>query len=92
MRLKCIMVFVVLLSILFIIKTKNISRYDIVAGILFRFDFQCHLISFMGAISIVAYLGGASVFKQSDNKIVLLKLNNKKEILKLFLLCHLEEY
>lgn len=74
-----------ILSILFMIKNKNISRCDLVVGILLG------LISmpsnfFMGAISIIAYLGGVSVFKKSDNKILLIKSNNKKELLKTILL------
>lgn len=76
---------VLILSVLFMIKNKNISRHDVVVGILLG------LISmpsnfFMGAISIIAYLGGVSVFKESDNKILLIKSNNKKEILKTILL------
>jgi len=76
---------VLILSVLFMIKNKNISRRDVVVGILLG------LISmpsnfFMGAISIIAYLGGVSVFKESDNKILLIKSNNKKEILKTILL------
>lgn len=74
-----------ILSVLFMIKNKNISRRDVVVGILLG------LISmpsnfFMGAISIIAYLGGVSVFKESDNKILLIKSNNKKEIVKTILL------
>lgn len=74
-----------ILSVLFMIKNKNISRRDVVVGILLG------LISmpsnfFMGVISIIAYLGGVSVFKESDNKILLIKSNNKKEIVKTILL------
>ena len=36
----------------------------------------------MGTCSIVAYIGGASVFKKSKNKILLFKAANIKEILK----------
>lgn len=76
---------VVILSTLFMIKNKNISGYDLVVGILLGlismpFNF------FMGAISIIAYLGGVSVFKKSDNKILLIKSSNKKELLKTILL------
>lgn len=76
---------VLILSVLFMMKNKNISRRDVVVGILLG------LISmpsnfFMGVISIIAYLGGVSVFKESDNKILLIKSNNKKENLKTILL------
>lgn len=76
---------VLILSVLFMMKNKNISRRDVVVGILLG------LISmpsnfFMGVISIIAYLGGVSVFKESDDKILLIKSNNKKENLKTILL------
>lgn len=75
---------VLILSFIFIVKNKNISKGDIIAGVLMG------LISMpsnflMGLISIIAYLGGVSVFKASNNKILLLKSNNKREISKTIL-------
>ena len=72
---------VLLLAVVFIIKNKNTSKYDILAGIaLGCLAMPSHVV--MGACSIVAYIGGASVFKKSKNKIVLLKATSTKEIIK----------
>lgn len=72
---------VLLLAVVFIIKNKNTSKYDILAGIaLGCLAVPSHVV--MGACSIVAYIGGASVFKKSKNKILLFKVANIKEIMK----------
>jgi hypothetical protein len=75
-RLKALWLVVVLpLAIIFIIKIKNTSRHDIFAGIaLGCLAMPSHAV--MGACSIVAYIGGASVFKKSKNKILLFKAAN----------------
>ena len=81
-RLKALWFVVVLsLALLFIIKNKNTSKYDIFAGVaLGCLAMPSHAV--MGTCSIVAYIGGASVFKKSKNKILLFKAANIKEILK----------
>lgn len=81
-RLKALWFVVVLsLALLFIIKNKNTSKHDIFAGVaLGCLAMPSHAV--MGTCSIVAYIGGASVFKKSKNKILLFKAANIKEILK----------
>lgn len=81
-RLKALWFIVVLsLALIFIIKNKNTSKHDIFAGVaLGCLVMPSHAV--MGTCSIVAYIGGASVFKKSKNKILLFKAANIKEILK----------
>lgn len=72
---------VLLLAIVFIIKNKNTSKYDILTGIaLGCLAMPSQVV--MGACSIVAYIGGASVFKKSKNKIALFKATKIKEMIK----------
>ncbi len=81
-RLKALWFIVVLsLALIFIIKNKNTSKHDVFAGVaLGCLAMPSHAV--MGTCSIVAYIGGASVFKKSKNKILLFKAANIKEILK----------
>lgn len=76
---------IIVLSVFFIMKNKNISKRDILVGIFLGIiSMPSNLI--MGVVSIIAYLGGVSVFKKSNNKIPLIKSNNKKELFKTILL------
>lgn len=70
-----------ILSIVFIMENKNISKVDIIIGILLGvISMPSNFI--MGIVSIFAYIGGISVFKKSNNKIPLLKSNKRKNVFK----------
>lgn len=75
--LKLIIIFVLFL-VLWLITSMNPMKLNVLWFIVVLIL----SILFMGAISIIVYLGGVSVFKESDNKILLIKSNNKKEIIK----------
>ena len=67
------------ISIYFIIKKKNIEEKDILTScILGMFSMSYNFT--MGLVSILAYLASASIFKESTNKIEVLK-SSKKQII-----------
>lgn len=76
---------VTVLSVIFIVKNKNTSKKDVIIGIILGVV-SMPSIPIMGLVSIIAYIGGVSVFKKSNNKIPLLKSNEKREIIKTILL------
>src|SRR5690554_5938714 len=76
---------VLVLSIIFIVRYKNITKGNVAVGILLD------VISmpsnfFMGLFTIIAYIGGVSVFKASKNKILLVKSNSRKDVTRKVLL------
>lgn len=73
------------ISTLFILKKKNITRSDVAVGV-FLGLLATPSNPLMGAVSIVAYLGGVSVFKESGNGILLLRSRGGAGVLRTFLL------
>lgn len=73
--------FVLVIAVLFIIKNRNITKIDVLTGtILGLIAIPSNL--FMGLFTIIAYIGGISIFKRSKNQIVLFASNKSKEIIK----------
>ena len=74
-------VVVVILSGIFMVAKKNITRRDIVVAIVLGLiSMPSNL--FLGVVSIIVYLGGVSVLKESAHQIPLIKGNNQRDILK----------
>lgn len=67
------------LSVFFIMKNKSITKLDIITGVVLGLISMPSNV-FRGVISIIAYLGGVSVFKNSENKIRLIKSTDKKDL------------
>jgi|SRR5699024_2845016 len=80
-----IMFGVSILSVMFIIKNMNLSRTDIFIGILLGAMTVSYSVM-TGLVTVITYLGGISIFKNSNYKITLLKSKKRKDILKTVLL------
>lgn len=74
-----------ILAIILILKNKNITKNDIFVGVLLGVMAMPYSIV-NGLVTIIAYIGGVSVFKNSNNKITLIKSNERKQIVKTIML------
>ena len=69
----------IVISIIFMIKYRSITKNDIIIAIILGIIFMI-ADPFVGITTMFAYAGGQSVFRNSTNKIVLIKGGNKKNI------------